>query len=192
MPPVRDLRQKMRPYLSFPRGTRIPPPRILFYASDDPALVRRDLELAEALTREFPTGSVVLATGAPDAASRPCPPRLEVVKVPGLRGDEPQRPLARERTRRLRQRVLSTLFDVFLPDLLLLDMVGPEAELEARLLLQRARALRAAVLIGIGHEGPGECSSTEASPASACAPCRHRTCSAAREALAALERARHP
>ncbi len=181
----------MRPYLSFPRGTRIPPPRILFYASDDPALTRRDLALARALSEEFSTGSVVLATGAPDSVSGPCPPRLEIVKVPSLRVETPLRPLARERIRRLRQRVLSTLFDVFLPDLLLLDMVGPEAEQEARLLLQRARVFRTATLIGIGHEGPGsECSSSGPSPANVCEACRHRTCSAAREALAELERAR--
>ncbi len=182
----------MRPYLSFPRGTRIPPPRILFHTSDDPALAQRALALATALTEEFATGSIVLATGAADVASMPSVARVDVVKLPGATPRVPERPLALERARRLRQRLLSTLFDVFMPDLLLLDVVGPEAEPEARLLLQRARVFGTATLIGAGHDGPpGEvCSSARERMENVCEPCRSRTCSSAREALSAMKRGR--
>jgi len=182
-----ETRPVMRTYLSFPRGARIPSPRILFYAGDEPCQARRDLALATTLTEEFPTGSVVLATGAVEATVMPGAPRVEIVKVPSLPEGGPTRPLARERIRRLRERLLRTLFDVFLPDLVLLDMDGPEAEHEAHLLLLRARALGTATLIGLRHDGPEErCASDD--DANACRPCRHRIRSAAREALSRRQR----
>jgi len=185
-----ENRRAMRPYLSFPRGARIPSPRILFYASDDEAMVRRALSLSRALTEEFATGSVVLVTGA---VAEPIPrdARVEIVRLPGMAKRNATRPLARERARHLRQRLLSTLFDVFQPDLLLLEMLGPEAEHEAHLLLQRARIFGAATLIGVGHDAPDQaCSSARESTRDVCEPCRHRTCSSAREALSPPERRR--
>lgn len=179
----------MRPYLSFPRGSRLPSPRILFYASDLRQLANRDLALAEALTEEFDTANVVLATGSVEVTRGPAPVRIEVVKVPNMPVHGATRPLARERVRKLRQKLLSTLFDVFMPDLLLLDMVGPEAELEARLLLERARAFGSATLVGVSHERPGEACFPGESGA-ACERCRLRTCGSAREALELRERGR--
>jgi len=179
----------MRPYLSFPRGARLPSPRILFYASDLAQLANRDMGLAQALTEEFATGNVVVATGAVEVTRGPTPPRVDVVKVPTLALPGAARPLARERVRKLRQRLLSTLFDAFRPDLLLLDMVGPEAELEARMLLERARAFGSATLVGVSHEQPGEACFPGAT-ANACERCRSRTCVSAREALELRERNR--
>lgn len=179
----------MRPYLSFPRGSRLPSPRILFYASDLAPLANRDLALAEALTEEFDTANVVLATGSVEVTHGPTPVRIEVVKVPTLPLPGAGRPLARERVRKLRQKLISTLFDSFIPDLVLLDMVGAEAELEARLLLERARAFGSATLLGVSHERPGE-ACFEDRRAQACERCRSRTCASAREALELRERGR--
>jgi predicted glycosyltransferase len=184
-----QTRPVMRTYLSFPRGARIPSPRILFYAGDEPGQARRDFALATTLTEEFPTGSVVLVTGAVEATVLPGAPRVEIVKLPSLPKGVPPRPLARERIRRLRERLLRTLFDVFLPDLVLLDMDGPEAEHETRLLLLRARALGSATLIGVRHDGP-EARCGDGGAADACLPCRHRIRSAAREALSRRLRGR--
>lgn len=183
----------MRSYLSFPRAARTPSPRILFYGSDERSAALRDLAVAAALTLEFPGGSLVLATGALEAPTWASPQRVEIVKLPGLTASAPSRPLARERIRRMRQRMLSTLFDVFLPDLLLIDSDGAEAEHEAHLLVARARALEAATLVGVAHDGPEEsCHASprfrEEEPASACPECQHRIRRAAREALARLPR----
>ena len=91
--------------------------------------------------------------------------------------------------RKLRQKLISTLFDSFMPDLVLLDMVGEEAELEARLLLERARAFGSATLLGVSHERPGE-ACFEGAEMEACERCRSRTCVSAREALELRDRAR--
>jgi len=184
MPP----RPNPRPYLSFPRGTKVPSPRLLLYASDVPDLARRDVDLACALLDELPGASVVVATGAENAARFPPRPHLDVVKVPGMEQRGSPRPLEAERIRRLRQKLLRTLFDVYLPDLVLLDMVGPEAPAEASLLLQRARVFGCATLVGLSHDQPGEgCEPAEQAAGTACARCREKT---VREAHGALQELR--
>lgn len=178
-----------RPYLSFPRGTKVPSPRVLLYASDVADLACRDVTLAEALLSEIPGASLVVATGS-DAPTRfPQRAGLDIVKVPGL--EREVRPLEAERIRRLRQKLLRTLFDVFLPDLLLLDMVGPEAEGEARLLLARAKVFGCAALVGLSHDDPARaCRSTLPELELACAACREKLVREARMALAERERRR--
>jgi hypothetical protein len=127
---------------------------------------------------------VVLASGSPKVAEAPPGGRIEVVKVPSLASVPADRPLARERLRRLRLKLLSTLFDVFLPDLVVLDTSTPEAEPEAHLLSQRGRLFGSAVLLGIDHdEAEGPCG-PEVSPFALCDACRQRILGAARAALA--------
>lgn len=182
-----SMRRAPRPYLSFPRGTRVPSPRLLLYSSDLPALARRDLALAHTLIESIEGSTLVLVTGS-DALTRfPVGGPLDIVKLPTVDQSGAQRPLERERIRRLRKKLLHTLFDVFIPDLLLLDMVGPEAESEARELIARARLLRASTLIGVTHDQPGEPCSEDEHP-SACAYCREKTVIAARHALAERKR----
>ncbi len=180
----------MRPYPSFPRATRCSSPRILFYASDAPGELRRDLALATLLAEELPTGSVVLATSAVEGAGRPPVSRIEVVDLPRMTPQSASLPLARARVRQLRKRRLATLFDVFQPDLVLLELSGSEAEIEAQVLLERARALGAASLMVVGHEPAGQACLAESELATVCASCRERMRAAVRGALAELERAR--
>lgn len=191
----------MRTHSSLPRGTHIPSPRILLHASDhgearpvdsDPAgssqdkRPRRDLALAAGVVREFPRAFLVLATGAVEATYLHDTARVEVVKLPGLTSDHPFRPLARERVRRLRQRLLDTLFDAFVPDLLLFDAGGSRPGQEASRLLVRAAALKTSVLPKTEHQGPLETCASGPGEArlDVCADCLRATVKAVRRALA--------
>lgn len=175
-------RRTPRPYLSFPRGTRLSSPRILLYSSDLPELAARDLALARSLLAELEGASLVLVTGSESLTRFPVGAGLDIVKLPGLDHDAARRPLERERIRRLRKKLLHTLFDVFIPDLVVLDMVGPEAEGEARELLVRAKLLRAATLVGVCHDLPGEACGPDGA-VHACEHCRNKTVDGARRAL---------
>lgn len=176
-------RRTPRPYLSFPRGTRLSSPRILLYSSDLPELAARDLALAHALLAELEGATLVIVTGSDDLTRFPVGAGLDIVKLPGLEHGAARRPLERERIRRLRKKLLHTLFDVFIPDLVVLDMVGPEAEAEARELLVRAKLLRSATLVGVCHDRPGEPCGPDGS-VHACDHCRTKTVDGARRALA--------
>jgi predicted glycosyltransferase len=135
------------------------------------------------LTLEFATGSVLLTTGSTVLTATPPSARVEVVRIPALPSPKRARPLQAARVERLRQRLLCKLFDVFRPDLLVLDLWGEVAEDEARLLLQRARALGTAALLGVEHDRIAEpCFAGEEEPW-ACAECRAHVCASAREAL---------
>lgn len=175
-------RRTPRPYLSFPRGARLSSPRILLYSSDLPELAKRDLALALSLLESIEDSSVVLVTGSECLTFFPVEAGLDIVKLPGLEHHAARRPLERERIRRMRRKLLHTLFDVFSPDLVVLDMVGPEAEGEARELLARARLLRAASLVGVCHDRPGE-PCVQDGVVQACPHCRSKTVDAARRAL---------
>lgn len=179
MPPHR----KPRPYLSFPRGRRLSSPRILLLAGDLAAHLHRGVALAETLLTEFPGSSLVVASGSEEGLRLPERAHLDIVKLPGIaRGNPP--PLESERVRRLRQKFLRTLFDVFLPDVVLLDRVSLEAE--ARLLSARAGVLGAAALRGVEHdEVEPECGSETRSGEPVCVRCSEQTVSAVRAALAA-------
>jgi len=170
---------------------RLPSPRILLHTSDDPGAARRALALAIALTKEFESASLVLSTGSPELSRLPPPDRVEIVKVPGFAGS-PTRPLALERVRRLRRRLLASLFDAFLPDLVLLDPSSEEASQEGRALLVRVHALEAAHLTLENPHAPGEpCqSSAEGASGEACEPCIHRARASARSTYERLERTR--
>jgi hypothetical protein len=168
-----------------PRRSLLSRPRILLYACDRTDLAERDLGLAEALIQEFPSGNVLLTTGSA-ALTRSVPPeRVEVIKVPSLPPADSPRPLLRARIERLRQRLLCTVFDGVLPDLLILDLCGEAAEREARMLLARAKALSIPALLGVDHGRSGESCFREASVLTVCEACRARTRASAREALRA-------
>jgi len=142
------------------------------------------------LADDLPAGCVVLATSAAIAAKQPPRPRVQLVELPGDSAQSSGLPLLHARTRRMRKRRLATLFDVFQPDLVLLDPYGPEAEVDGRLLRERAVALGAAVLEAVRHDPPGDPCRADSEPAAACESCRERTRTATRQALAKLARAR--
>ena len=62
-------------------------PRFLFYSHDGMGLghTRRNLAIAAALVELCPNASVLLASGTDDAHRLGLPPRVEVLKLPGLR-----------------------------------------------------------------------------------------------------------
>ena len=62
-------------------------PRFLFYSHDGMGLghTRRNLAIAAALVELCPSASVLLASGTDDAHRLGLPPRVEVLKLPGLR-----------------------------------------------------------------------------------------------------------
>lgn len=174
-------KKRLRTYLALPRGARTPSPRILVLAGVEGDGEQRATGLARCLAEEFPKGSVVLATGS-SALAAGTVDGLEVVKLPLLTVELPVRPLARDRARRLRGKLLATLVDVFRPDLLLVDRRGSESRREAEALAPRAEALGTVVLGDPGHaaEPPG----CDASTATPCAECRAEVGSAVRFALA--------
>ena len=63
------------------------PSRFLFYSHDGLGLghTRRNLAIAEAITRLSPDASVLLATGVDEIHEYELPPRVEVLKLPGIR-----------------------------------------------------------------------------------------------------------
>jgi predicted glycosyltransferase len=61
--------------------------RFLFYSHDGPGLgyTRRNLAIASALTALEPRASVLLAVGADYVSGNGLPPRVDILKLPGLR-----------------------------------------------------------------------------------------------------------
>lgn len=186
--PAARARKASRPLPSDLRAAGSRTPRILFYASDLPPALHRDLALARSLLEALDTGCVVLATSA-DVNDPRITPHLEIADLPRLTPESSARPLALARVRRLRARRLATLFDAFRPDLVLIDPSGPKAPTESLVLLERARAFGIASQTVSGHEPAGEpCASADGS-AALCERCRERNCAAVRWTLA-LDRAR--
>jgi hypothetical protein len=180
------LKKVTRPVVSRLRAGRSP--RILFHACDLPPALHRDLALARSLLEALDSGCVLLATAANVDDPR-LTPHLEIADLPRMPAEAAARPLALARVRRLRTRRLATLFDVFQPELVLIDPSGPEARTEALVLLERARAFGAASQMVSEHEPAEEtCASTDGRSA-LCERCRERNCQAVRWTLA-LDRAR--
>src|SRR6266516_2281024 len=76
--------------MTMPPNSRTPGERdvrFLFYSHDGLGLghTRRNLAIAAALVERCPQASVLLASGTDDAHRLGLPPRVEVLKLPGLR-----------------------------------------------------------------------------------------------------------
>ena len=136
--------------------------RFLFFAHDGLGLghVRRNLSLARAVTDFDPGASVLVVTNAGEVESLGVPPRVGVLKLPSLSGDDggsesPKlagagvgRPLQASSPfdlRVLRERVLAATAETFRPDVVLVDRhpLGVGGELGPALEIARAAGARA-------------------------------------------------
>lgn len=126
--------------------------KIAFYSHDAMGLghLRRNLLLAEALTRSTFPSRVLLTAGAPELHSFPIPAGIDCVTLPALRKDEngsyvPRNdtiPLAEMLT--LRSEILRTTLETFDPDVLVVDKHprGILGELDASLERLTSRGTR--------------------------------------------------
>lgn len=113
--------------------------RIFLYAHDGCGLghLRRQLTIADALSRKSPGTAVLLATGVDDLGPFPVPAGIEVLKIPGLVKVAPERyvprrlALAAGDASDLRAGLLEAAVEHFRPDVLLADKhpLGPSREL---------------------------------------------------------------
>ncbi|MCI0747460.1 MAG: hypothetical protein L0Y58_18810 [Verrucomicrobia subdivision 3 bacterium] len=126
--------------------------RLLFYSHDGLGLghTRRHLAIAGALTCLAPECSVLLASGADDAVRMGLPPRVEILKLPGLRKVANDQYFARrlrvpaQDIRALRSALLLTAVKSFRPHVILVDKhpFGVNGELRHGLEVVRARGGR--------------------------------------------------
>lgn len=124
-------------------------PRIALYSHDTMGLghMRRNLLVAQALTRLEPAPSILMLFGAREAATYPLPPGVESVTLPALAkgSDGAYRARALELSLEglveLRARALHAVLDSFGPDLLIVDKVarGAVGELQPSLRSLRGR-----------------------------------------------------
>jgi len=129
--------------------------RFLLYSHDGLGFghIRRNLGIATALTVADPEASVLLATSADEVHSLGIPPRVDVVKLPGLRKvtneEYTGRRLAVGGTQviRVRNSLLEATVDSFAPSVILADKhpLGARGELEPALALLRERGGRAVI-----------------------------------------------
>lgn len=120
-----------------------PGPRFLFYSHDGMGLghTRRNLAIAAALTERCPLASVLLATSTDDAHHLGLPPRVEILKLPGLRKTGNERYQSRrldvsgDEIRQLRSSLLEAAIRSFHPAVMLVDKhpFGARGELRAGL-----------------------------------------------------------
>ena len=132
-----------------------PAPRFLLYSHDGFGLghTRRHIAIAGALVEMEPHASVLLASGADDVYRLGLPPRVEALKLPGLRkvgNDQYQsRRLAipTQEIRALRSALLATAVKSFRPDVVLVDKhpFGPGGEFSAALAALKQSGGRAAL-----------------------------------------------
>lgn len=126
--------------------------RFLFYSHDGFGLghVRRNLAIARALVELDPRASVLVATSAEEAERFGLPPRVDVLKLPGLRKLGNERYAARrlrvplDDVCSVRASVLAAAMTSFHPDVLLADKqpFGVAWELEPALANARASGAR--------------------------------------------------
>jgi predicted glycosyltransferase len=129
--------------------------RFLFYSHDGLGFghIRRNLGIATALTGADPDASVLLATSADEVQSLGIPPRVDVVKLPGLRKvaneDYTGRRLAVGGTQviRVRNSLLEATVESFRPSVILADKhpLGARGELAPALALLRKNGGRAVI-----------------------------------------------
>ncbi len=140
------LRREDRPAALPPGPDRIDVahgPRFMFYSHDAVGFghVRRNLAIAQALTRAQPGASVLVATSVDQAGELGLGPNVDLLQLPGLRkvaGDryEARRlPICPDDIRRLRSDLLLSAVRAFAPTVLLADRhpLGIGAELRPAL-----------------------------------------------------------
>ena len=119
-----DAPLTFRPYTQKDPAMR----RFLFYSHDGLGLghVRRNLAIAHALTEVSADASVLVLTGAAEAANLGVPSRVSVAKLPGPHRSD--------------QKVLAAAVEIFRPEVLLVDQhpFGPGGELGPSLEIVRA------------------------------------------------------
>jgi len=131
--------------------------RFLFYSHDGLGLghTRRHLAIAAALTRLAPESSVLLASGADDALRMGLPPRVEILKLPGLRkvsnGHYCSRRLQipASEIRALRSALLLATVKSYRPDVVLVDKHPFGANGEFREALGQARNAGSRSVLGL-------------------------------------------
>jgi predicted glycosyltransferase len=141
-----------------PSTSRGPQPsRFLLYSHDALGLghLRRNLSVATALAALDPAASILLATSADEAQRFPLPPRVDILKLPGLRkvasGDYAARRLnvSWSDVRAMRASLLGAAVVSFRPTVLLADKhpLGVGGELEQA--LEHARVVDSRVVLGL-------------------------------------------
>jgi predicted glycosyltransferase len=133
------------------------PSRFLFFSHDGLGLghVRRNLAVARALVDLDASASVLVATSTEEAESFGLPPRVDVLKLPGLRKLGNERYAARRlpmpwgQIRGIRAKLLSAAVQSFRPDVVLADKhpLGVGSELAPA--LEDARAAGARTVLGL-------------------------------------------
>lgn len=128
------------------------PARALLYSHDSFGLghLRRNLNIAKALTAARPDLDVLIVTGSPCATQFELPPRVEVVKLPSVSKDEEGRYTPRALSGELqlsidlRRALLQQVFDLWAPDLLIVDhqLLGLRGELIPILAVARERGVK--------------------------------------------------
>jgi predicted glycosyltransferase len=134
------------------------PARILFYSHDGFGLghLRRNLKLAESLTRELPDASAVLVAGLPGTPGFDLPPGIDLVKLPAIRKVATDRWEARqlrveiERLQALRRAILDGVFTTFVPHLVVVDYLPLGVWGELREPLTRLRREQPAAVVALG------------------------------------------
>lgn len=132
-------------------------PRFLLYSHDGMGLghTRRNLAIAAALVELCPRASVILASGTDDAHRLGLPPRVEVLKLPGLRkaanDDYQSRRLLvhTDDIRDLRACLLEAAVKSFRPDVVLVDKHPFGARGEFRAGLQALKEQGGRVVLGL-------------------------------------------
>lgn len=129
--------------------------RFLFYSHDGFGLghTRRHLAVAAALTELARDAAVLLVTGADDVERLGLPPRIEIVKLPGLRKVANEEYVSRRLSiptseiRELRSDLLLTTVKSFKPSVILVDKhpFGARGEFKAGLKALRRQGGRAAL-----------------------------------------------
>jgi predicted glycosyltransferase len=129
--------------------------RFLFYSHDGLGLghTRRHLAVAAALTELAPDAAVLVATGADDVERIGLPPRIEILKLPGLRKVANNEYVSRRLRiavsdiRALRADLLEATVKSFQPSVVLVDKhpFGASGEFRAGLETLRAQGGRAAL-----------------------------------------------
>ncbi len=120
-------------------GCTSAPMRVLLYSHDSFGLghLRRNLNIAQALTSGNEHAEVIIVTGSPCATHFPMPPRVDVVKLPAVTKNAEGRYVPRslggelDFSIELRRALLMQLFESFAPDLLIVDhqLLGLRGEL---------------------------------------------------------------
>ena len=131
--------------------------RFLFYSHDAVGLghTRRHLAIAATLTQMCREATILLVSGAEEVIDCGLPPRIDVLKLPGLRKAANDHYLARRlhipasEIRALRSALLQTAVKSFRPDVVLVDKHPFGAKGEFRDGLETARALGGRTALGL-------------------------------------------